>query len=73
MWTLMVTVMLVINGVAIEEVLVNTSKFQTEELCYAQAKEDAPKFMDVIEKHYGEAVAKTVQITPKCENEGRPA
>lgn len=73
MWTLTVTIMLTISGVSVEQVLGHTSKFQTEELCYAQAISDAPMFASVIQKHYGEEVAKTLEITPKCENEGRPA
>lgn len=73
MWTLTVAILVTIQGVSVEQTFGHTSKFPTEQACYDQAIADAPMFAAVIEKHYGEEAAKTLQITPKCESEGKPA
>ncbi len=73
MWILTVAILVTIQGVSVEQVFGHTSRFPTEQACYDQAKADAPMFVEAITKHYGEDAAKTLQITPKCENEGKPA
>lgn len=72
MFTLKVMMSIVIQGLTVQQSFVHQDKFPTEQACYANAINDAPDFLAVVEKVYGPEIAKTMTLDPKCIAEGDP-